>query len=145
MPSTGGRNFKKGYDHIREKVTDQEVIDHIKQEKENHAESKGRYDAPKIHQFLKKEGFHVSLKTYPAHQESRGNPIYYHEEIPSIFIGGQIEERDNLLEWDFETTTINEKWVADITYVYTIKSKECSKSCEFCICSSMIDHYNYHL
>lgn len=35
MPSTGGRHPKKGYDHIREKVTDQEIIDHIEQKKKS--------------------------------------------------------------------------------------------------------------
>lgn len=34
---------------------------------------------------------------------------------------GQVEERENLLEQDFETTTINEKWVADITYINTLR------------------------
>ena len=29
---------------------------------------------------------------------------------------GLVIEREDLLEQDFETTTINEKWVADITY-----------------------------
>ncbi len=28
---------------------------------------------------------------------------------------GHVKDRENLLEQDFETTTINEKWVADIT------------------------------
>src|SRR5699024_11167313 len=37
----------------------------------------------------------------------------------------QIEERNNLLEQDFETTTINEKWVADITYIHTLKNGWC--------------------
>ena len=30
-----------------------------------------------------------------------------------------VEERENVLEQDFTTTTINEKWVADITYIHT--------------------------
>ena len=27
-------------------------------------------------------------------------------------------ERDNILEQDFSTTLINQKWVSDITYIY---------------------------
>ena len=38
---------------------------------------------------------------------------------------GQVEERENLLEQDFETTTINEKWVADITYINTLRNGWC--------------------
>lgn len=32
-----------------------------------------------------------------------------------------VEECINLLEQNFSITTINEKWVVDITYIYTIK------------------------
>ncbi|PIC62558.1 IS3 family transposase [Sporosarcina sp. P13] len=159
--------LKKGYDHIREKVTDQEIIDHIEQEKENfpiqvmcevlkvprstyyqsfrkvkpsytieneailarikiiHAESKGRYGAPKIHYLLTQEGFTASL--------NRVQRIMKEAEIRSTIVKkyrptsttGQVEERENLLEQDFETMTINEKWVADITYINTLRDGWC--------------------
>lgn len=32
---------------------------------------------------------------------------------------------DNLLKRDFTTQTINEKWVADITYIHTLKDGWC--------------------
>ncbi len=31
------------------------------------------------------------------------------------------EQGENLLNRDFSTTKINEKWVADITYIHTLK------------------------
>jgi len=34
-------------------------------------------------------------------------------------------ERTNHLEQDFTTTTINEKWVADITYIHTLRDGWC--------------------
>ena len=34
-------------------------------------------------------------------------------------------ERKNLLDRDFSTTTINEKWVADITYIHTVRDGWC--------------------
>ncbi len=37
----------------------------------------------------------------------------------------KVEERDNLLNRDFSTTTINEKWVADITYIHTLRDGWC--------------------
>lgn len=91
-----------------------------------HAESKGRYGAPKIHHILtEEEGFSVSL--------NRVQRIMKEAEIRSTIVKkyrpasstGQVEERENLLEQDFETTTINEKWVADITYINTLKDGWC--------------------
>ncbi|MGG1267252.1 IS3 family transposase [Brevibacillus laterosporus] len=34
-------------------------------------------------------------------------------------------ERPNLLQQDFKTTYINEKWVADITYIHTLRDNWC--------------------
>src|SRR5690606_7199738 len=34
-------------------------------------------------------------------------------------------ERENVLNQDFHTTTINEKWVADITYIHTLRDGWC--------------------
>ena len=36
-----------------------------------------------------------------------------------------VEERENVLKQDFTTTTINEKWVADITYIHTLRDGWC--------------------
>lgn len=36
-----------------------------------------------------------------------------------------VEERENLLEQDFATETINEKWVGDITYIKTLRDGWC--------------------
>src|SRR5690606_39289321 len=36
-----------------------------------------------------------------------------------------MEEHDNLLNQDFSTTTINEKWVTDITYIHTLRDGWC--------------------
>lgn len=37
----------------------------------------------------------------------------------------KVVERENLLNQDFTTTTINEKWVADIIYIHTLKDGWC--------------------
>lgn len=37
----------------------------------------------------------------------------------------KIEERENLLDQDFSTNSINEKWVADITYINTLRDGWC--------------------
>lgn len=33
----------------------------------------------------------------------------------------KVVERENILERDFKTTTINERWPGDITYIHTLK------------------------
>ncbi|MCM8711071.1 DDE-type integrase/transposase/recombinase, partial [Clostridium sp. SYSU_GA19001] len=53
--------------------------------------------------------------------------------IKSIFIKkfkplsskSRLEKRGNVFKKDFSTTKINEKWVTDITYIYTIKDGWC--------------------
>ena len=87
-----------------------------------HAESKGRYCASKIHQLLKKEGFSVSLKRVQRLMKTEGIRSVITKKYRPTSSGSQIKKRDNLLEQDFETTTINEKWVADITYIHTVKN-----------------------
>ncbi|QTR72087.1 IS3-like element ISBce13 family transposase [Bacillus cytotoxicus] len=90
-----------------------------------HQDSRGRYGAPKIHQTLLEQGFQVSVK--------RVQRLMKKENIRSIILKkykphsskSTIEERINLLEQDFSTTTINEKWVADITYIHTQKDGWC--------------------
>lgn len=46
-----------------------------------------------------------------------------------------VAKRTNLLEQDFSTTTINEKWVAGITYIHTQKDG-------WCYLASVIDLYS---
>ena len=37
----------------------------------------------------------------------------------------KVEERENMIKRDFSTTTINQKWVGDITYIYTLRDGWC--------------------
>ncbi|WP_418222801.1 IS3 family transposase [Clostridium isatidis] len=89
-------------------------------------DSKGRYGAPKIHKVLREERGHaISLK--------RVQRIMKKLNIKSIIIKkfrphsskSKIEAKENVLKRDFSTTTINEKWVTDITYIYTLKDGWC--------------------
>ena len=45
------------------------------------------------------------------------------------------EDLENVLKRDFTTTSINEKWVGDITYIYTIKDG-------WCYLASVLDLYS---
>ncbi|WP_192600789.1 IS3 family transposase, partial [Sporosarcina limicola] len=158
---------KKGYGHIREKVTEQEMIDFIEQEKENqpiqlmcrvldvpkstyyqsfkkvkstyeienekilerilviHMESKQCYGAPKIHILLNKEGFVVSLNRVQRIMKAAGIRSVITKKYRPTKSTGLVVERENILKQDFTTTDINQKWVADITYIHTSNNAWC--------------------
>ena len=81
--------------------------------------SKGRYGAVKICKKLNDSGVLCSIKRVQRHMQSQGfrsvvTKRYNHKSnygnIPS--------DKENILNRNFETTTINQKWVTDITYIY---------------------------
>lgn len=90
-----------------------------------HEESKGRYGAPKIHHILTQEGFTASLNRVQRIMKEAGIRSTIVKKYRPTSSSAQVEERENLLEQDFETTTINEKWVADITYIHTLRDGWC--------------------
>jgi len=108
-----------------------------------HTESKGRYGAPKIHFLLLKAGFSVSLK--------RVQRIMRKAEIYSITIKKfrpqsnrkPIEARENVLQQDFSTSKLNEKWVADITYIHTLRDGWCYLATVLDLYSKKIIGYSF--
>nr|WP_205001934.1 IS3 family transposase [Scopulibacillus daqui] len=159
--------LKKGYGHIRKKVSRNELVSVIDQHKnqysiqtlckilkiprstyyrslqhvesnrdqenkeltkkimEIHTESKQRYGAPKIHFILQKEGYMVSLKRVQRLMKKAGIRSIISKKYRPYSSKQKVEEQENLLEQDFSTSSINEKWVADITYIHTIKNGWC--------------------
>ncbi|WP_419152883.1 IS3 family transposase [Aeribacillus alveayuensis] len=159
--------LKKGYDHIREKIDEQELIDLITEESEHHPiqmmcrvlkmpkstyyqsfhkkpnryhvaneqlleriraihkESKGRYGAPKIFEILKKEGYTGSINRVQRLMKRAGIKSCIIKKFRPTPTRKPVEERENVLNQDFTTTTINEKWVADITYIHTLRDGWC--------------------
>lgn len=90
-----------------------------------HAESKGRYGAPKIHFLLTQGGITASLNRVQRIMKKAGIQSTIVKKYRPTSSTGKVEERENLLEQDFKTTTRNEKWVADITYINTLKDGWC--------------------
>lgn len=82
-------------------------------------ESKKIYGAPKIHHKLIEAGEQVSLK--------RVQRLMKQSDIKSIVVKKwkasahyqPVIARVNLLKQDFSTTTVNQKWTTDMTYIHT--------------------------
>lgn len=89
-------------------------------------ESGKRYGAPKIREELIAMGYEkISLKRVQRHMSKLGiRSITIKKYRPhaknKVYEGGE-----NLLNRDFTTTGINQKWVSDITYVHTLKDGWC--------------------
>ena len=84
-------------------------------------ESKSRYGAPKIHKVLISNGEKISLKRVQRYMADMGirsivvKKFKYHADKPVS------EEKDNIMNRDFGTKSINQKWCTDITYINTIR------------------------
>ena len=104
---------------------EQENQELTKRIKEIHSESKERYGAPKIHHILCKEGYHVSIKRVQRLMKEAGIRSITKKKFRPTPSKENVVERENIIKRDFSTTTINEKWVADITYIHTIKDSWC--------------------
>ena len=169
VTSTRGKwNLKKGYDHIREKVSQSELCQFIDQHRSEHDvkqlcevlnvprstfyqskhqseskwklenqqllerikkiyfESKRRYGAIKVHRQLLKEGLYASLKRIQRLMKLAGlASIIQKKYTPYKQSKELVLERDNILEQDFSTTSINQKWVSDITYIHVQEEGWC--------------------
>ncbi|WP_154217863.1 IS3 family transposase [Enterococcus faecium] len=85
-------------------------------------ENKGIYGAPKIHKILVSRGEALSLKRVQKLMRKLGlRSITLKKYKPGKQTKVQSEGRKNLLNQDFTTTSINQKWVTDITYIHTLK------------------------
>ncbi|EOT57123.1 hypothetical protein I579_00661 [Enterococcus asini ATCC 700915] len=86
---------------------------------------KQRYGATKIHQVLLKEGISVSLKhVQKLMKQLNLRSIVVKKYRPQRSVQ-PVVLKENILNQDFSTKTICEKWVADITYIPTKKNGWC--------------------
>ena len=88
--------------------------------KEEYEKSKKRYGSPKIIKILKRQGIQVSQKRVARRMKALG--------LRSITVkkynhngNKKVDDRnkENLLEQNFKADKPSEKWVGDITYIYT--------------------------
>jgi putative transposase len=90
-----------------------------------HKERQQRYGAPKIHHLLQEEGFSISLKRVQRLMKKDDIRSIVKKKYRPYPSKERVVERENLLNQDFSTNTINEKWVADITYIHTLRDGWC--------------------
>ena len=98
-------------------------------------ENKGIYGAPRIHYILGIEGFNVSLKRVQRRMSELGLYAITVKKYKPHSSKKVAEGLENVLKRDFTTTSINEKWVGDITYIHTIKDG-------WCYLASVLDLYS---
>ena len=84
-------------------------------------ENKGIYGAPRIHHILGIEGFNVSLKRVQRRMTELGLCAVTVKKYKPHSSKKVAEDLENVLKRDFTTTSINEKWVGDITYMKLCK------------------------
>lgn len=88
-------------------------------------ESSKRYGAPKIQKILIERGYKISLKRVQRLMKKLNISSIVVKKFKPYRSKTQILERENILRRDFSTSTINEKWVGDITYIHTMKDGWC--------------------
>ena len=82
-------------------------------------ESKGRYGAPKIKDILIRNGFKISLKRTQKLMVQLGIRSIVIKKLKATLNKEVKEGLENVLKRNFSTTSINQKWVGDITYIKT--------------------------
>jgi len=95
--------------------------------KRNHIfnDSKQRYGAPKSHHLLGVDGYRVILKRVQRLMKKANIRSITTKKFCPTPSKEKVIEHENILEQDFETTTINEKWAGNITYIHTLKHGWC--------------------
>lgn len=84
--------------------------------------SKGRYGAIKIQRDLEEAGILCSVKRVQRHMAKLGLRSVVVRKYKYQNNQGKVpDDKENILNRDFTTTTINQKWVTDITYIHVLK------------------------
>ena len=87
-------------------------------------ESKGRYGSPKITKILNNGGIKVSQKRVARRMKLLGLRSIIVKKYNHAGISKTDDKKEylNLIEQDFSAEKPSEKWVGDITYIYTIET-----------------------
>ena len=80
--------------------------------------SKKRYGAPKIQKMLEKIGIKVNIKLVQRRMKKLGIRSIIVKKFKHHRSKKDLKEYKNIINRDFTTKTINEKWCGDITYIH---------------------------
>ena len=108
-----------------------------------YGESKKRYGAPKIYEILTGGGATISLKRVQRLMKKLGIKSIIIKRFRPYSSKEKIQERENILKQDFSTTTLNEKWATDITYIYTLRNGWCYLASVLDLCTKKIIGYSF--
>lgn len=85
-------------------------------------ENKRIYGAIKLQRALINKGIKCSIRRVQKYMRNQGLRSVVIKRYNHHANNGKIpNDKENILSRDFSTTTMNEKWVTDITYVYVLK------------------------
>ena len=102
-------NKRKEYETFSEKVM------------EYYLDNKKRYGAVKLCKTLNGNGIPCSVERVQRHMKRLGiRSIVVRKYKYNANHGSVPDDKENILKRDFTTTTINEKWVTDITYIHVL-------------------------
>lgn len=106
-------------------------------------QSKQRYGAEKLHQSLLRQGINISIKRVQGRMRELGiRSIVMRKYRPQSSKKAQ-ERRENILKQDFSAGRPNEKWVTDITYIWTEAEKWTYLASVMDLCTKKIIGYSY--
>lgn len=112
-------------------------------------DGEGTYGACRIHNQLKKELDSLeelricSLKRVQKIMRQLNLVSCHRAKYKPTPTQQKVEERPNLLEQDFSTTKLNQKWVTDITYIQTKRDGWCYLSTILDLHSRMVIGYSF--
>jgi len=84
-------------------------------------DSKRLYSAPKIFKVLYNEGENANLTRIQRRMTVLSIKSVILKKYKPVKAEKNIEQKENILNQDFSTTTINQKWCTNITYIHTEK------------------------
>lgn len=104
-----------------ESLRSKENVSLVVKIKAKHKQSRETYGSPRIHDALKKEGLQCGQNRVARLMHKEGIKSVHSKRFRAQMTDSnhQFPVADNLLEQDFEATRPNEKWVGDITYIWT--------------------------
>lgn len=110
------------YRHINHQPTNTELrrAEVRKQVQAAYTAAQGRYGAPKITVVINQQRQDkVGVKLVQKLMRQDNLRAITHRKYRATKASNPVAERKNIIEQDFSTSTVNEKWAGDITYIYT--------------------------